>query len=137
MLHTASFDQSNFILPLHVHHAIYPQIVPAGTVEVQATPLDELLGEYRVPVESLSLLRIDVQGVEHLVLRGAQHVLEHVQGVQVKVNFAEMYRGGAMIEDIESLLGAAGFRRVALLSGYHPNWGDAFYVRDSQVASTT
>lgn len=142
-LHVASFDQSSSILPMHVHRAIYPNIVPAGTVEVEATPLDELLEECGVPFENLSLLCIDVQGAEHLVLRGARRVLNHAQGVQVEVNFAEMYRSGAMIEDIESLLVAAGFRRVALLSGYHPTWGDAFYVReplatpDPQVAPAT
>lgn len=130
-LHLASFDQSSSILPLHVHRTIYPQIVASGTVEVQATPLDELLNEYGVPVDSLSLLCIDVQGVEHMVLRGARRVLEYVKAVQVEVNFAELYRGGAMIEDIEGLLISAGFSRVALVSGYHPTWGDAFYVRKS------
>jgi FkbM family methyltransferase len=133
-LHLASFDQSSSILPLHVHRTIYPQIVASGTVEVQATPLDELLDEYGVRVDSQSLLCIDVQGVEHLVLRGARRVLEHVKAVQVEVNFAELYRGGATIEDIENLLGPAGFRRVALISGYHPTWGDAFYVRESPVS---
>jgi hypothetical protein len=118
---------------MHIHRTIYPGIVPAGTVEVRATPLDELLEECGVPFDNLSLLCIDVQGVEHLVLRGARHVLAHVRAVQVEVNFAEMYRGGAAIEDIENLLGAAGFRRVALMSGYHPTWGDAFYVREHYV----
>ncbi|MDH3281059.1 MAG: FkbM family methyltransferase, partial [Gammaproteobacteria bacterium] len=132
-LHIASFDQSSSILPMHVHQSIYPNIVPAGTMEVQATPLDVLLEECGIPYEDLSLLCVDVQGVEHLVLRGARRVLDCVQGVQVEVNFAELYRDGARIEDIESLLGAAGFHRVALVSGYHPTWGDAFYVRESLV----
>jgi hypothetical protein len=120
---------------MHIHRAIYPDIVPAGTVEVKATPLDELLTEHEVDFGKLTLLCIDVQGVEHLVLRGARRVLDFVQGVQVEVNFAEMYRGGAAIEDIENLLNAAGFQRVALISGYHPTWGDAFYVRTSPAAA--
>ena len=136
-LHLASFDQSSSILPMHVHRAIYPQIVASGSVEVQATPLDELLDEFGVSMDSLSLLCIDVQGVEHLVLRGARRVLDHVKAVQVEVNFAELYRDGAMIEDIENLLGPAGFRRVALLSGYHPTWGDAFYVHESLLSPSS
>ena len=49
--------------------------------------------------------------------------------MHIEVNFVEMYRGGAQIEDIDEMLDNAGFHRVAIASAFHPTWGDAFYVR--------
>jgi hypothetical protein len=40
-----------------------------------------------------------------------------------------LYRGGAQIDEIDDLLSASGFRRVALVSAWHASWGDAFYIR--------
>jgi FkbM family methyltransferase len=129
-MHLASFDQSSSLLPMQRHLEVYPQIVPAGTIEVDACTLDQLvLEELRLAPEQFTLLNIDVQGAEALVLKGATRILRHVNAINVEVSFTDLYRGGALIEDIESLLGAAGFRRVALLSPYHATWGDAFYVR--------
>jgi FkbM family methyltransferase len=129
-MHLASFDQSSSLLPMQQHREVYPQIVPAGTVEVEACTLDHLvLEELRLAPEQFTLLNIDVQGAEALVLKGATRILPHVNAINVEVSFTELYRGGALIEEIEALLAGAGFRRVALLSPFHPTWGDAFYVR--------
>jgi hypothetical protein len=70
-----------------------------------------------------------VQGAEALVLKGAEKTLRQTRAVFIEVNFAELYRGGAEIEDIDTLLEGAGFRRIATASAFHPTWGDAFYVR--------
>jgi len=128
-LHLASFDQSSSLLPMDAHRTIYPQIVPAGTVDVEATTLDVLLEELNLPAEKFNLLAIDVQGAEGKVLRGARDVLRHIDAIAIEVNFAELYKGGAQIEEIDDLLGSAGFRRMATIAAYHPSWCDAFYVR--------
>lgn len=133
-LHLASFDQSSSLLPMDQHLAVYPGITPAGTVEVQATPLDDLLVELAVPATDISLLVVDVQGAELQVLQGATGLLGHVEAVQVEVSFASLYAGGAQIEEVHELLTRRGFERVALLSGWHPTWGDAFYRRRLPVA---
>jgi Methyltransferase FkbM domain len=82
-----------------------------------------------LPPARIGLLSIDVQGAELLVLQGAGSVLPHVGAVLVEVSFMPLYRGGAQIEEVDALLSASGFRRVALISAWHPSWGDAFYVR--------
>jgi FkbM family methyltransferase len=128
-LHLASFDQSSSVLPMGMHRSVYPGIQPSGTVEVAATPLDDLLQEIGVDPRHVSMLVIDVQGAEQLVLRGASRVLDCTDCVQVEISFAELYQGGAQIEDVEQTLSGAGLRRAALLSGFHSTWGDAFYVR--------
>jgi FkbM family methyltransferase len=128
-LHLASSDRCASLLPLAAHLTIYPQIVPAGTVELDATTLDSLLNEMKVPVSQFNLLRVGVQGAEARVLQGAKDVLRHMDAVVIEVNFVELYHRCAQIEDIDGVLGPAGFRRVAMASPIHPSWAEAFYVR--------
>ena len=130
LLHLASFDQSSSLLPMEGHRQIYPNIVPAGTVEVDVVTLDTLVAKLELPAERISLLCIDVQGAELMVLQGGPRVLRHVAAILIEVSFAALYRGGAQIDDVDDLLRASGFRRAALISAWHPTWGDAFYVRD-------
>ena len=129
LLHLASFDQSSSLLPMDGHRLVYPSIVPAGTVEVEVVTLDALVAELELPPARISLLSIDVQGAELLVLQGATVVLPHVGAILVEVSFMPLYRGGAQIDEIDDLLSASGFRRVALVSAWHASWGDAFYIR--------
>ncbi|RZI81731.1 MAG: FkbM family methyltransferase [Rubrivivax sp.] len=133
-LHLATFDQSSSILPMELHREVYPQVEPAGSIDVQASRLDDLMADFALNPTGFNLLNIDVQGAEALVLRGAPEVLKHVEAVNVEVNFADLYRGGALIEDIEAILLAAGFKRVALCCPYHPTWGDALYIRKAAAA---
>ena len=127
-MHLASFDQSSSLLTMHRHREVYPQIVPAGTVSVDAVTLDGLMAELGLAAPDFNFLAIDVQGAEALVLKGASETLAHIDAISVEVNFTDLYRGGAEIEDIESLLDERGFKRVSLISPYHPSWGDALYV---------
>ena len=128
-LHLASFDQSSSLLPMGLHREIYPQVQPSGTIFVQASRLDDVMVEQGLALTDFNILNIDVQGAEAMVLRGAPEVLCHVEAINVEINFAELYKGGAMIEDIEDIMQAAGFHRVALSCPYHPTWGDALYVK--------
>lgn len=128
-LHLASFDQSSSLLPMDKHAEVYPDIRPAGTISVEASRLDDLVTELGLHPRQFALLHIDVQGAERLVLSGTEAVLGAVEAVSIEVNFAELYRSCAQIEVIEYLLGSHGFRRVALMSPYHPSWGDALYLR--------
>jgi hypothetical protein len=102
-------------------------------VTVQSNPLDDIVSELGLRPELFAVLHIDVQGAEMLVLRGAEAVLAAVDLVSVEVNFEELYRGGAQIEDVEDWLGARGFSRIALSSAYHPTWGDALYLRGARL----
>jgi hypothetical protein len=116
-------------LPLARHGDLYPDITSAGTLEVRASTLDDVLKELGLDSESFQLLTIDVQGAEALVLSGAKATLQGIEAVQIEVNFVEMYHGGAQIDEIDQVLENAGFHRVAIASAFHAAWGDALYVR--------
>lgn len=137
VFNVTSMDQSSSILPLKLHQELYPSIQVTHTVEVRAQTIDGLLDELQLSAAEFNYLHMDIQGAEYLALQGAEKTLAHIEAVNSEVNFAELYAGGALIGQLESLLGLHGFNRVALARPYHPTWGDAFYVRRPLVAMST
>jgi FkbM family methyltransferase len=128
-LQLTSSSQSGSLLRLAKHAEIYPQIVASGEVEVQCTPLDDIMVESGQAGRDYNILNIDVQGAELMVLQGAERTLPGIDLINVEVNFAELYAGCPQIDDIDDFLAERGFRRAALACPYHPTWGDAVYVR--------
>src|SRR5262249_17580699 len=90
---------------------------------------DDVLREHGLKPNLFELLVIDVQGAEALVLKGAMETLRHVKAIAIEVNFVDMYRGGAQIDEIDDILGHAGFERAQIASGFHPTCGRPVYVR--------
>lgn len=128
-LHVTSWDQSSSILPLGMHRQYYPEVVEERTITVPAKTLDGLFAELEAGPERFNLLNIDIQGAELAALRGGETLLRNIEGINVEVNFEELYRGCCQIEELDRFLGERGFRRVATASPFHPSWGDAFYAR--------
>ena len=54
---------------------------------VEATTLDKLCVEY----DSIDMLKVDVQGAEHLVLRGGQETLKRTRQVLIEVSLLDPY----------------------------------------------
>ncbi|HAN46441.1 MAG TPA: FkbM family methyltransferase [Cyanobacteria bacterium UBA8156] len=128
-LHLTSWDQSSSLLPLAQHREVYPDIAEVGQIQVATRPLDSLFGRELPPAAAFNLLNIDVQGAEGQVLRGARHLLTHTAAIQLEVNYAEMYTGCPLIDDLDHFLEPLGFERVAVTTPFHHTWGDALYVR--------
>lgn len=71
------------------------------------TPGDLLPGALSIPIPDF--IKVDVDGIEHLVLRGCRHVLERVRGVQVEVNDAFE----AQSQEVRRLLEDAGLQLIS------------------------
>src|SRR5204863_9086363 len=62
-----------------------------GVSEVELVTLDEALAGLDGPVADV--LKMDLQGAELDVLRGAERTLERVRAIEIEVAFNPMYRG--------------------------------------------
>ncbi|MDY6806539.1 MAG: FkbM family methyltransferase [Cyanobacteriota bacterium] len=136
-LHVAANEQSSSILSANnqSEQNVYTREISKVTVE--AKTLDNLLAELNLSPEDFNLLNIDIQGAELLALRGASNALQFVEGINIEVNYEEIYRGCPLIEDIDEFLEKAGFERVATTTPYDPSWGDAFYAKKPTIAMST
>ncbi len=118
------------------------------TVELETSTLDQFCqGE---GIDTIDFLQVDVQGADLSVLRGGQEILsKSILGIQVEVEFAEIYRGQPLFNDVDGFLRGQGFtlfdlvtkdgwcRRPRACSPLFSSqrigqllWADALYFRD-------
>lgn len=135
--HITSNDQSSSILPLKQHQDIYPNIQEVDQIEVLAITLDDLLEDLQLDPGEFNVLNLDIQGAELLALKGATHLLQHLDAIYTEVNYQELYEGCALINEIDDFLDQFGFERVETVTPYHPSWGDAFYVKKPVITMST
>lgn len=86
-----------------------------ATEDVRTTRLDDeiMLDSLRRP----AAMKIDVQGAEMLVLRGATELLSMIDAVLVECSFVELYDGQALVDDVIGFLRDRGFRLTAMVAG--------------------
>jgi FkbM family methyltransferase len=72
----------------------------------------------KTDIYKIDLLKIDVQGAEHLVLAGAKETLLKVAMVWTEVSFKALYDGSSTFTDIYNLLTQAGFQLLEIEPGF-------------------
>lgn len=98
------------------------EVVFDGREVVTVLPLDEVADG-----EVFDLLRIDTQGYELEVLRGAERVLEGLDRIELEFHDPSVYAGAATVEELDRFLGERGFVRIA----GHNLGDDGVYERES------
>lgn len=110
-IHVSQSDDSSSLLSMTKRQsATFPGTQEVATMEVQTTSLDRQLGE---GVARPALLKLDVQGFELEVLRGAERLLSNIDFVVVECSFQEFYAGQARADEVVRLLHAHGFSLIA------------------------
>ena len=93
------------------HAAAAPDALVTGTEEVEVERLDDV--DVVLPGER-AYLKLDVQGAELEVLRGAVRTLEAVRVVEAELSTVELYEGQALLADVVDHLRGAGFDPIGL-----------------------
>lgn len=103
-------------------------------VEVAMDTVDHFCAAHGI--ESIDLLKSDVQGYDLKVLQGAKGLLEtgRVQAVLCEANFHKLYDGQCSFEEIYVYLKLCGFYLAGFYdpvreNAYHIHWVDALFVR--------
>lgn len=121
-LHVSAASDSSSLLPITENYtSAWAGTHEVGTVSVEVRPLDAVLA-----VDDLAgpvLLKIDVQGGEGDVLRGARRLLERVDEVYVEVSFVELYDGQVLADEVVELMRAAGLRLTGVYGVAHDRNG--------------
>ena len=121
---TINEGQSSSVLEPDYHLVQHPSIQFDGKETVKMTKLDKFI-EHK---EKFNFINIDVQGYELEVFKGGSEYLNTIDYVMTEVNRAELYKGCAKIEELDSYLGSYGFNRVET-TWAGGTWGDAFYIK--------
>lgn len=130
----SSFAESSSMLKMgDLHKQAFPFSAGSSEVTVPLARLDDYLTrmELRGPV----LLKIDVQGAEDQVLRGAEQTLAQVDYVMTEVSYRPLYEGQVLFDGMYRLLSERGFHYAGSLESLlSPEDGsilqsDALFVR--------
>jgi FkbM family methyltransferase len=118
ILHLSKSADSSSLLPIgsrqrELHH----NTSEVGTIEVPIQRLDDL-DVYWHPKKRF-LLKLDVQGYELNVLKGAQEALKHCAYVYAECSEVPLYDGQALRPEVQSFLEARGF---TLQGRYNEQW---------------
>lgn len=115
-LHVSRADDSSSLLAITDRQtATFPGTDEVGTITVRTARLDAELTPAGA-MERPALLKIDVQGAELDVLRGATGVLDRIDAVLVECSFVEFYAGQALADAVIRLLHEHGFALSGLAS---------------------
>jgi FkbM family methyltransferase len=132
----ANNGASSSFLPMlesHVSAAPSAQYVRQETVNVAT--VDEVVAEHVKP-DARVFLKLDVQGFEKAVIRGAQHTLPSLVGVQLEMSFVPLYDGGMLYREVFDWAASQGFSLMSIEPMFiHPRTGqvlqaDGIFIRD-------
>jgi hypothetical protein len=96
-----------------LHRQAFPQTERQTKITVPVARLDDYLD--RIDLQPPVLLKLDVQGYEAAVLRGATQTLARVDFLLCELSFAELYAGQPLFDEIHALLTGQGFRYAGSL----------------------
>jgi FkbM family methyltransferase len=113
------------------------RIAPVAQVAVPMSRLDSLDGV----VDERTWLKLDVQGFELHVLRGAKQALERISVVETEIMLEPFYAGQPTVREIVDVLDDHGFAFAAVDNGWvresgRARWMDGVFVRQHRDAPT-
>lgn len=91
-------------------HQTYPQTISENITTVRVTTLDNFSGSHLNQITNGIMLKLDVQGFEDRVLRGAYKLLQKCDACMLEVCLDPLYEGQANFPDLVEILTRAGFK---------------------------
>jgi len=101
-------QSSSLMEPTEFQKAVYPKASVNGVIDVPVTTLDTVFGGR--PLSRPMVLKLDVQGAEHSVLKGGPVIVAQADYILVELALKPLYKGQYGFEAMLQLLRDLGFR---------------------------
>lgn len=112
---------------LNIIERRWDKVFDYSTIEVPTYTLDSILRHLTV----VDLLKIDTQGSEFEILKGATNILKVTKKVTVEVEFIQWYKNQKLSHNIEQLMEESGFKLLKKRIGDGGNDADFTYVNSN------
>jgi FkbM family methyltransferase len=103
------------MLPSHVKSAPDSKYIGKELVDIKT--LDSLFGDLCKTAKNV-YMKIDTQGFESRVLKGAEDSLAHIATVQMEMSLVPLYDGELLFNELYILMGNKGYTLIALEDGF-------------------
>jgi FkbM family methyltransferase len=117
-------EASSSLLPIDPRNSEWfgRDLSVANSIMVPALALPELMT--REKLESVDLLKLDLQGAERLVLSGGATVLDRVRVIYTEIFFEPLYTGAWLFSELNEFLSDHRFKLCGLSNIVHAIDGD-------------
>ncbi len=103
-----------------------------GTLRIQADTLDNQLRLHKI--SDVDFAKLDVQGHELPVLKGSNETLKNLVGLEVEVEFIEVYQKQPLFCEVHGFVSQSGFQLIDFEKSYFLRKGTANYgIRKGQT----
>ena len=132
--HTDHSPSSSLLHSTPVSHSYYPFTEREAPVTVRLSSLDKALAESGIAIDPEVLIKLDVQGYEDRVIKGALQTLRSAKACLTEIDFDTLYDGQCTFRDVWKLLDDLGYRYVGnfeqtYAADGHVIFADALFVR--------
>ena len=117
--------QSSSILEFGLHSKFHPHVHYVNSFQTETKLLKDILPKYNI---KYNFLNFDIQGAELKALKGMEDYLNDVDYLYTEVNSDYVYKGCALVTELDDYLLKFGLHRVET-NWTEFKWGDAFYIR--------
>jgi FkbM family methyltransferase len=125
----ADNGQSSSIFDFGTHSKHHPYVKMIRKKQVTTTRLDTFIKTNNIPIDNINFMNIDIQGAELKALKSMGNYIDNIDYIYTEVNTEYVYKGCALLSEIDEFLSNNGFKRVACQMWGNCGWGDAFYIR--------
>jgi len=129
MFNITNNGQSSSILELGTHKESYPYIFVSQQQQQRTMRLDSFFEQNNIDPSKYDFWNLDIQGTELRALKSAEKYLKFVNYIYTEVNTQEVYKGCALLPELDEYLAKHGFMRVGINLVNGAGWGDAVYFR--------
>jgi FkbM family methyltransferase len=92
-------------------------------IQCKVRTLDSIMNELGW-LDSIDILKLDVQGAELLALQGAEETLERTKMIFTEVSFCRLYEGAPVFQEVYDYLHGKGFKLLTISDGFRGADGD-------------
>lgn len=118
LINISSNSQSSSMLAMtSAHTNADDSSAYVGQEETPLHRLDTVFPQFCTPSNRI-FLKLDAQGMEESIIRGAEESLRHIPFVQAELSFVTLYEGETLFMDFLRLMEAKGYRVVFIDQGF-------------------
>lgn len=129
--------QSSSIFDFHLHKKMFPNVVMGESIKLIGKTLPTILKENHINIEEYSIINMDVEGAELLVLKGAVNVLHHFDTITLEASDFESRIGQPMLYEIDSFMKLNGFNKYNQRKIHHPDNKNVFEISEGNYYEVT
>jgi FkbM family methyltransferase len=142
-INIAANTVSSSVLPmLGAHKDAAPQSIYVNELIVDLERLDEHASQL-LPPDGRLIIKIDTQGYEMEVLKGASGLLHQTVGIQLELSLTPLYEGAPSFTDMISFVKLCGYDLFSIVPGFQDERTgrllqvDGFFVQSSREKTET